>query len=132
MSRAQQYHLRYLAQPQRPSENSVNAKFVERHYAEDKQCMLVSAVFFAGYAHPAKRPPISEPPPHNTRNRSPIARATARSGSRAALTWAVLWLGVDVKHPPTARAELGGAICRAGGMSRSLRLATIDSRFRVV
>src|SRR5215207_7789502 len=87
---------------------------------------------FAGYAHPAKRPPISEPPPHNTRNRSPIARATARSGSRATLTWAVLWLGVDVKHPPTARAELGGAIRRADGMSRSLRLATIDSRFRVV
>src|SRR5829696_7460119 len=87
---------------------------------------------FAGYAHPAKRPPISEPPPHNTRNRSPIARATARSGSRAALTWAVLWLGVDVKHPPTARAELGGAICRAGGMSRWLTLPAIDSRVEVV
>jgi hypothetical protein len=31
-----------------------------------------------------------------------------------------------------AHAELGGALRRAGGTSRSLKLATIDSIFRVV
>src|SRR5215216_2029038 len=49
-----------------------------------------------------------DPPlPPTQKNRSPIPRAPARSGSLAALTWTVLYLRVEVNHHPSgARAPL--------------------------
>jgi hypothetical protein len=65
--------------------------------------------FFEGVCAPNDATAHSyDPPPLATqRNRSPMARAPARSGSRAALPWRALCLGVEVNHhPPTARASL--------------------------
>jgi hypothetical protein len=52
-------------------------------------------------------PFLRHTPPRNTMSRSPGNGAPTRRGSRAALPWAALQLGVEVNyHPPTARAPL--------------------------
>ena len=73
-------------------------------------CILETGVrFFEGVCTPsnATAHPYDPPPPATQEKRSPIARAPAQRGSRAALTWAALQLGVDVNHHPScARAPL--------------------------
>jgi hypothetical protein len=69
------------------------------------------ADFSRGCAHPAMQPPIPATHPHPSAqmNRSPGNGASARRGSRAALPWAALYLGVNVNHHPSgARAPLAG------------------------
>jgi hypothetical protein len=44
--------------------------------------------------------PTTHPHPGTQRNRSPIARAPARRGSRAVLPWTALQLRVEVNHHP--------------------------------
>src|SRR5215218_20568 len=64
---------------------------------------LKLAADFSRGAHPAVRPPIptTHPHPATQKNRSPIARTPARSGSRTMLPWPALRLGIDVNHYPS-------------------------------
>src|SRR5215216_5240657 len=69
----------------------------------------IGGAFFEGVCTPSNATAHSydPPPPSTQEKRSPVARAPARSGSRASLTWAAIQLGVEVNHhPPTARAPL--------------------------
>src|SRR5215208_434752 len=64
--------------------------------------------FFERVCAPNDAPAHSyDPPPPTQENRSPIARAPARSGLLAALPWTAIQFGVEVNHhPPSARAPL--------------------------
>ena len=73
--------------------------------------LILGADFSRGCARPATQPPISATHPHpaTQKNRSPIARAPDRRGSRPELTCTALQLRVDVdQHPSSARAPLAG------------------------
>jgi hypothetical protein len=86
--------------------------FGEFTYQEAKRCMLaflkLASYFSRGSAHPAMQPQISATHPIlQHKDRSPGSGAPTRSGSRAALTWTALWLGVDVdNYPCGSRAPL--------------------------
>src|SRR5215218_2805803 len=65
-------------------------------------CVFESGgVFFEAVCAPSNATAhLRDPPPSNTRNRSPGNGAPTRSKLLAALPWAALYLGVDVNHHP--------------------------------